>query len=206
MGKIIYHGTPMTPRAALLDVLSGRAGCVSFFRPDDVEAVEAVCPRIMFRQRRVQLLDGSTASWRGMGRQIARLVGVLSLAGASAARRWTVGGHSRHAGSALPAQRQPAQRLAVRHEARRSALAYGRPARSLGAPLRPIRHGCTGLDWRPEERACWLRAIPEANGRGRQDVRQSLARNAHDARHQGGVRLPLYQRGRDEPCAEWTPL
>ena len=30
----IYHGTPMTPRAALLDVLAGRAACVSFWRPD----------------------------------------------------------------------------------------------------------------------------------------------------------------------------
>ncbi len=49
--KVIYHGTPLTPRAALLDVLPGRAGCVSFFRPDDTEAVEAVCPRVMFRQR-----------------------------------------------------------------------------------------------------------------------------------------------------------
>ncbi len=28
---VIYHGTPMTPRAALIDVLSGRGGCVSFF-------------------------------------------------------------------------------------------------------------------------------------------------------------------------------
>lgn len=49
---IIHHGTPMTPRAALLAVLPGRAACVSFARPDDVEAVEAVCPRIMFRQWR----------------------------------------------------------------------------------------------------------------------------------------------------------
>ena len=44
---IIYHGTPMTPRAALLDVCDGRAMCVSFYRPDDVEAVEAISPAIM---------------------------------------------------------------------------------------------------------------------------------------------------------------
>ena len=45
---VIFHGTPMTPRAALLDVLAGRAGCVSFYRPDDVSAVEQVCPSIMY--------------------------------------------------------------------------------------------------------------------------------------------------------------
>ena len=206
MGKTIYHGTPLTPRAALLDVLSGRAGCVSFFRPDDVEAVEAVCPRVMFRQRGIQLLDGSPAAWRGMGRQAARLDAVLSLAGAEVACRWTLGGHSRHAGSAFPAQRQPACRLAVRHEAGRSALAYGRAARSVGASLRAIRHGCAGMDWRPKAGACRMRQIPAPHGRGRQDVRQPMAQHAHDARHQGSLRLPLCERRRHEPCAERTSL
>lgn len=206
MAKTIYHGTPLTPRAALLDVLSGRAGCVSFFRPDDVEAVEAVCPRIMFRQWGVFILDGSTASWRGVGRHAARLDSVLPLAGASVARRWTLGGDTGHAGSAFPAQRQPACGLAVRHKAGRPALAYGRPARSAGASLRAIRHGCAGLDWRPEKGAGWLRAIPAANGRGRQAVRQPMAQHAHDARHQGSLRLSLHQRRRHEPCAERTPL
>lgn len=37
----IYHGTPLTPRAALLSVCAGRAMCVSFYRPDDVKEVEA---------------------------------------------------------------------------------------------------------------------------------------------------------------------
>ena len=204
--KVIYHGTPLTPRAALLDVLTGRAGCVSFFRPDDVEAVEAVCPRVMFRQRRFQLLDGSTQARRGMGRQAARLDAILSLAGAEAARCRPMGGHSRHARSAVPAQRQPSRRLAVRHKAGRSALAYGRPAGSAGASLRPLRHGCSRMDWRPEAGACRVRPIPAPNGRGRQAVRQPLAQHAHDARHQSGVRLPIHQRGRDEPCAERTPL
>ena len=204
--KTIYHGTPLTPRAALLDVLSGRAGCVSFFRPDDVEAVEAVCPLIMFRQRGIQLLDGSPATWRGMGRQAARLDAVLSLAGASVARRRPLGGDTGHAGSAFPAQRQPACGLAVRHKAGRPALAYGRPAGSAGASLRAIRHGCIGMDWRPQAGAGWLRAIPASNGRGRQNVRQPMAQHAHDARHQGRVRLPLRQRRRHEPCAERTPL
>jgi len=206
VAKVIYHGTPLTPRAALLDVLSGRAGCVSFFRPDDVEAVEAVCPHIMFRQRGIQLLDGSPASWRGMGRQAARLDAVLSVAGASAARCRPMGGDAGHAGSAVPAQRCSAERLAVRHKARRSALAYGRAAGSSGASLRPLRHGCAGMDWRPEAGACRLRPIPAPHGRCRQDVRQPLAQHAHDARHKSGVRLSLHQRGRHVASAERTPL
>lgn len=44
----IYHGTPITPRAALLDIGAGRAMCVSFFRPDDVDVVEAVSPAVMY--------------------------------------------------------------------------------------------------------------------------------------------------------------
>lgn len=47
-GPIIHHGTPMTPRAALLAVCTGRAMCVSFYRPDDVEAVEQIAPFIMY--------------------------------------------------------------------------------------------------------------------------------------------------------------
>lgn len=43
----IYHGTPMSPRAALVAVGSGRAMCVSFFRPDDIETVEQIAPYIM---------------------------------------------------------------------------------------------------------------------------------------------------------------
>jgi len=204
--RVIYHGTPMTPRAALLDVLSGRAGCVSFFRPDDVEAVEAVCPLIMFRQRRFQLLDGSTQARRGMGRQAARLDAVLPMVGTTAARRRPMGGYSRHAGRSLPAQRQPARGLALRHKAGCPTLAYGRPAGSAGASLRAIRHGGAGMDWRPEAGACRVRPIPAPHGRGRQAVRQPLAQHAHDARHQSGLRLSLHQRGRHEPSAERTPL
>lgn len=203
--KVIYHGTPMTPRAALLDVLTGRAGCVSFFRPDDVEAVEAVCPRVMFRQRRVQLLDGSTQARRGVVRQAARLEAILRMAG-GAAGRWALGGHSRHARRPVPAQRQPACGLAVRSIVRRAALAYGRAAGSAGASLRPLRHSCAGLDRRPEGRAGRLRWIPAPDGRGRQALRQPLAGHAHDAWDQGCARLSLHQRRRHEPCAERTPL
>jgi len=203
--KVIYHGTPMTPRAALLDVLTGRAGCVSFFRPDDVEAVEAVCPLIMFRQRRIQLLASGHEARRGMGRQAARLDTVLSVAGA-ALKAGTLGGHSRYARSAVPAQRCSPKRLAVRHKAGRPVVAYGQLVGSAGASLREIRPGRVGMDWRPETGARGLRPIPAPHGRGRQDVRQPLAQHAHDARHQSRLRLPIYQRRRHEPRAERTPL
>lgn len=206
VAKVIYHGTPMTPRAALLDVLSGRAGCVSFFRPDDVEAVEAVCPRVMFRQRGIQLLDGSTQARRGMGRQAARLDAVLSVAGASVARCRPMGGDTGHAGSAVPAQRQPAYGLALRHKAGRPVVAYGRPAGSFGASLRAIRHGCAGMDWRSEAGAGWLRQVSAPHGRGVQAARQPMALIAHDARHQGRVRLSICERRRHEPRAERTPI
>jgi len=45
---LVYHGTPMTPRAALLAVCAGRANCVSFYRPDSVGDVEAISPFIMY--------------------------------------------------------------------------------------------------------------------------------------------------------------
>lgn len=47
MMALVYHGTPLTPRAALMAV-SGRAFCVSYFRPDNVQDVEAISPFIMF--------------------------------------------------------------------------------------------------------------------------------------------------------------
>ena len=45
---IIHHGTPLTPRDALLSVCAGRAMCVSFYRPDDVDTVEQISPAIMY--------------------------------------------------------------------------------------------------------------------------------------------------------------
>lgn len=65
MMPVIHHGTPMTPRAALLDVCAGRAMCVSFWRLDDTEAVEAISPAIMFRQRRLFGMAGSASRGRG---------------------------------------------------------------------------------------------------------------------------------------------
>lgn len=44
----VYHGTPLTPRAALEHILAGRGACVSFYRPDDLELVLRLSPQIMF--------------------------------------------------------------------------------------------------------------------------------------------------------------
>ena len=44
---LVYHGTPLTPRAALAAV-AGRAMCVSFYRPDNVQDVEAQSPFVMY--------------------------------------------------------------------------------------------------------------------------------------------------------------
>jgi hypothetical protein len=43
----VYHGTPLTPAPALA-AAAGRSFCVSYFRPDSVEAVEAMAPHIMY--------------------------------------------------------------------------------------------------------------------------------------------------------------
>lgn len=44
---LVYHGTPLSPKAAL-DAVAGRAFCVSFYRPDSVDAVERMSPAIMY--------------------------------------------------------------------------------------------------------------------------------------------------------------
>jgi len=199
---IIYHGTPMTPRAALLDVLRGRAACVSFYRPDDVEAVEAISPAIMFRQRRVLVLETSAARGQGLGRA-SRLDTVFRLVGATSVPTGSLGCHSRHAGRAEPAQRQPAYRLAVRSE-RRAAVAYGWPHRAPFAPVRALRPGVLGMD-RGGEIARHA-SFSRAHGRGCPSGRQYLAGAPHDARGSSRVRLSLRQCGRDNSCAKRVAL
>lgn len=44
---LVYHGTPLTPAAAL-QAVAGRAFCVSFFRPDSVADVEAMAPFLVY--------------------------------------------------------------------------------------------------------------------------------------------------------------
>ncbi|WP_334656699.1 hypothetical protein [Sphingomonas panaciterrae] len=47
MMALVYHGTPLTPRAALL-AAGPRGYCVSYFRSDDVDAVEQQAPFVMY--------------------------------------------------------------------------------------------------------------------------------------------------------------
>ena len=205
MSATIYHGTPLTPRAALLDVCKGRAMCVSFHHPQDVEVVQTISPHIMFRQRRVFILDGCDESRAGMGTG-SRLDAVLSLVGDAAIRARAVGGNTRRAGSAKPAQRRAAKSMAVWTGTRRSAVAHGRPAISVGATLRAIPARCLGLDWAPETRASGLRGIPAQDGRGCRTDGQHMAPPAHDARNSRGIRLPVPNSGQHVAGAERAPI
>lgn len=199
---IIYHGTPLTPRAALNALLPGRAACVSFWRPDDAEAVEAVFPRIMFRQRRVFRMAGGDEARRTLVHPRG-LDAVLSLARAPAVHARPMGSHSRCAWSAVPAQRYALAGLAVRRS-RRASLAHGWADRAAAAPLRPLPARVPGLD--RAGNGAGLRSMVPANGRGRGGTRQPLAGHPHDARRPGRAGIPLQQRGRFERRAERTSL
>jgi hypothetical protein len=185
----IYHGTPMSPRDALLSVCAGRAIVVSFYRPDDAEAVEAISPAIMFRQWRVFVLAAGPARRAGMGVG-SRLDALFRMAGAAPVSSGQVGNHPRQSGRTFPTQRCATQRVALRTE-RRAALAHGWADRAVAASLREIRPGMPWMD-RAEG---WLAGLSRAHGRSGPRARQSLARHPHDARNGGGLRLPLRQRG-----------
>lgn len=53
---IIYHGTPLTPRAAL-EAMDGRALCVSFYSPTDIAVAERQAPWLM-------LDNGAYSEWQ----------------------------------------------------------------------------------------------------------------------------------------------
>lgn len=57
-----YHGTPITPRSALLE-LAGRCFCVSFARADDLK----VCHEI---GQSVMLDNGAFSNWKGTTRRV----------------------------------------------------------------------------------------------------------------------------------------
>lgn len=197
---VVYHGTPMTPRAALHDVCAGRAMCVSFFRPDDVEVVEAISPDIMFRQRSLFVLAGGAAARRGLERDC-RLAPVLRVAGAQAIQARALGNRAGHTRRAVPTQRHAAADLALRAE-RRAGLAYGRADRASAAPLRALGSGLLGMD-RPEG---WRAGLLRPHGRGRSGARQQLAGSAHAARNSGGLRLPVRVSGQHLPRTEWMAV
>lgn len=186
MTATIYHGTPLTPRAALFDVCKARAMCVSFHHPQDVEVVQAISPAIMFRQRRVFGMDGRDEA-RGALVHSRRLDPVLSLVGAKAVRAGALVGDTGRAGSAVTAQRRASQRLAFWTGARRSALAHGRADQPLGATVRTIPARRAGVDWEPQARAGGMRRIPPHHGRGCRTDGQHMALAAHDARNSCGV-------------------
>lgn len=196
----IYHGTPLTPRAALLDVCMGRAMCVSFFRPDDVEVVEAISPAVMFRQRGFFLLAAGDEARRGLARDC-RLDTLLRLVGASPVHARTMGNHAGYSWCAVPAQRQPARRMALRSEGR-ARLAHGWADRAASQAVRAMGPRVPWMD-RAEGR---ITRLPRANGRGRARLGQSLASAAHAAGNSRGLRLPLSQRRQHEPCAERMAL
>lgn len=196
MTPIIYHGTPLTPRAALTSICTGRAMCVSFFRPDDVEVVEAISPDVMFRQRGVFLLASGAASWRRLERDRG-LAALLRVARAEAVCAWTMGYYARHPGRTIPAQRQHTFGMAVRSE-RRPRLAYGWANRTAVAAVRASRPGLSWVDWTKSG----VTGLSRSHGRGGVRPRRSLACPAHAARDSGGFRLSLCVSRQHQPGSE----
>ena len=200
-GRVIYHGTPLTPRPAL-QAMAGRSFCVSFWRPDDAEVVEAISPDIMFRQRRVLGMAGSFEARRAVVRARG-LVALLSVAGRAAVSTGPMVSHPRCAGRAVPAQRRAAQRLAFRSVEGRAALAHGRPAGSVPAAGGAIRPGLHRMGGR---RGSGLRGVVSAHGRTGAPYRQPMACDAHDARRPRCEGISIPQRRRDLACAERSSI
>lgn len=203
---VIYHGTPLTPRAALQS-MAGRAFCVSFWRPDDAEVVEAISPDIMFRQRRVFGMEGC-AQARGSMVHSRRLDALFRVAGTPPVSSGTMGRDTGCTGRAVPAQRQPSFDLAVRDQ-RRAALAYGCANRSPLAPVRQIPARLPRLDrdggWR--ESRCGVRGVVSPDGRDSAAPRQSPAVAAPYARGPDRAGIRLYRDGgRHQPSAERPSL
>jgi hypothetical protein len=196
----IYHGTPMTPRAALQQ-MAGRAFCVSFYRPDDVEVVEAISPAVMFRQWRVLILASSSAKRSGLGRG-SGLGAILQMAGASIANR-ALGSNSRQSWRTFADKRWVAERLAL-WSMGRTALAHGQLDRSAVAPLRQIRARLLRLDGARQGFHCWVRGLVSTHGRSCKHVGQSMAQHSHDAWRNGCARVSLSQCGQHKFSAERT--
>jgi hypothetical protein len=198
----IYHGTPMTPRAALQQ-MANRAFCVSFYRPDDVEVVEAISPAVMFRQWRVLILASRIKSWSGLGRG-SGLESVLQMAGASIAGR-EMGSNTRQSWRTFTDQRWIAERLAFRSMGR-TALAHGQSDRSLAKALRQIRARLLRMDGTGQRFHSWLRGMVSAHGRGCQHFGQSVAQHSHDAWCNGCARVSFSQCRQHQPSAERTSI
>lgn len=208
MSPTIYHGTPMTPRAALTAVMTGRAGCVSFYRPDDLEALLAVSPQLMFRPRRVLSLDGSDAGrWRMVRRRQAGLVeGLLPMARADAFPTWAMGNPARQSWRTVADQRWLVERLAVWALERCAGLAHGRTNRAVIETVRQIRPRLHRLGWSSQAGAGRLSIVPSSYGRRGDGPRQRMATASYAARGRGCFRVSLHQRGQHFARTEWVAL
>lgn len=211
MRPTIYHGTPLTPRAALLDVLRGRAGCVSFYRPDDAEAVEAVCPQIMFRSRRVFILASRYALRAGMGSGKPQCVvaGLFRMAGATPVLSWTMGDCPGQSRRTIADQRRASQRLSVRQNQDGPGMAHGRLARAPRKAMREVRPCLPwmgGRSGRSKAEGRRLRCLHEADGRSGSLLRQQLASIPHAARRSRGASVSIRGGRCNEPRTEWASL
>lgn len=191
---LVYHGTPLTPRAALEAVMPSRAGCVSFYKPQDLEALLAICPQLMFRSRRVQLLDDGNARRAGVGSgEPGCVVGrLLCLVGVNHLGSRPLGNRAGQSRRAVAGQRWTVERLAVRPVEGRAGLAHGRTGRTAGSPVRAVRPCLSRLDWAPQARACGLRRLSAEDGSGGGVNGQHLAFATHVARHSGKGLVPVY--------------
>lgn len=198
----IYHGTPLTPRPALEALAGGRAMCVSFWTPSDVEAVEALSPDIMFRQRRVLGVAGGVEA-RGAVVHSPRLEAILQLVGNTAVHARPVGSDPRCTRRAIPAQRFTSAGMAVWPIEGRAFVAHGRPDRTLDAIMRAVRQGLHRVDG---TRPSWMRSLVPPHGRSGCDDGESLARPSYDARGFGCAGIPICQRRRYQRRAERVAL
>lgn len=192
----------MTPRAALQQ-MAGRAFCVSFYRPDDVEVVEAISPAVMFRQWRIFVLAISSSKWSRLGRG-SGLATVLQMAGTSIANR-ALGSNTRQPWRTFTDKRWIAKRLAL-WSMGRTALAHGQSNRSLATALRQIRARLLGMDGAGQRFHSWLRSMVSTHGRSCKHVGQSMAQHSHDAWRNGCQGISFHQCGQHQPSAERTSI
>lgn len=200
----IYHCTPLTPRDCLETIGQGRNLCVSFWRPDDVEAVERIARTVMFRQRRVLGMAGGDEA-RGRVVSSGRLVALLPLAGTPAARQ-PLGDHSRCAWRAVPAQRRATDRLAIPARGVGPGLAHGCTRLPAAAALRSMAEGLHRMDWHGRGQGGRVSGLVRADAGHRAAADRALVAAASSARRPGRARVSLCERGCEQRRAEWMAL
>ncbi len=200
-GPTIYHGTPLSPQSALLSVLQGRGGCVSFFRPDDVALVEQVCATIMYD-------NGAYSFWQAgvrAGKDVAEdrdWTPFLFVAGNTHFSPWPMGGDTGHSERPVPAQRRAHKRMAVWTEGRAS-LAHAPADREAGPIVRPLQPGVHWMDRRRAGRMC---SISRPHGGSVQSDACDMASLAHAARRRCCAGLSIRQRRQHLSGAERLAL